>query len=109
MESGKMRVGIVVNDEMNAFDESTASHRQIALYDDGHYSAILGHPGHVEVDVAASDGPIAEEIFEDAGDLLVGDLGIVGTQGEVRGPGQLGRDHQASGENAGGEGLTAGS
>ena len=107
MEGGKMRVGIVVNDEMNAFYELTAGHREIALYDDRNHSPIFCHSGHVEVDVAPPDGPIAEEILKDAGDLVVGDFGIVGAHSEVRSPGPLGPGHKTGCENAGGRAKEA--
>jgi hypothetical protein len=102
MEGGKMRVGIVVDDEVNAFHELTVRHREIALDYNRNHSAVLRHHGHVEVDVTAPDGTIAEEIFENAGDFLVGDFGIYRTEREARGAGELGPGDKTSCENAGG-------
>jgi hypothetical protein len=64
---------------MHPLDVPLLRHRQIALDDYRHDPAILGHGGHVERDVASSDGSVAEQAFQNAGDLLVGDLRIVGT------------------------------
>ena len=71
-----MRVGIVVDDEVDGLDVVLGGHRQVALDDHRHDPPVLGHDRHVERDVARADGPVAEQVLQDPGDLLVGHLGV---------------------------------
>jgi hypothetical protein len=102
MEGGKMRVRIVVNDEMNTFHEPTAGHREIAFNDNRNHSTIFRHDRHVEVHVTASNGTITKEIFEKTGDFFVGDFGVLVPECKARGADQGRPDNQTRDENSGG-------
>ncbi len=104
-----MRIGIVVHDQVHRLDVPLGRHREVALDDDRNDPAILGHEWHVERDVAAADGPVAEELLQDPGDRFVGDLGIAGAAPHPLERGQpLAPEQRGGAQQAGpGQGATA--
>jgi hypothetical protein len=102
MESGKMCVGIMVDDEMNAFHKLIAPHREIALDYHRDHPAVFRHYRHVEVHMTTPDGTIAEQILEDTGDFFVGDFRIFGTGCKSSGSSNLSPGHETRCDQAGG-------
>jgi hypothetical protein len=51
-----MRIGIVVDDQMDSFDVPVRRLRQIGLDHDGDNPAVFGDNGHIEADVPAAYG-----------------------------------------------------
>jgi hypothetical protein len=78
MERRKVRVGIVIDDEMNGFDVPLGCHWQIGLDHDRHHSAVLGHNRHVETYVTTAYWTATGDAFENTGDFFVGNLRIFG-------------------------------
>jgi hypothetical protein len=107
MERGKMRVRIMVNDEMNALHKPIVRHWEIALDHHRDHAAVLRHDRHVEVDMPPPDGTIREQILEDAGDFFVGDFRIFGTPYKTGGSGQFSLGHETSCDESGGSAKEA--
>src|SRR5215207_7913066 len=76
MERGQMRVRVVVHDQVNTLDVLVIAHGEIALDEDRDDPAIFGHQRHVQLDMTPSDWPRPEELLQDPGNLLIGDLGV---------------------------------
>ena len=80
-----MRIGVVVDDEMNAFDILALAHRKVTFDDDRNNSAVLRHQWHVQLNVALTNGTIPEQLLQDASNFLIGYFGVFGSSAQTRG------------------------
>src|SRR4051812_35493680 len=78
MKRGQMRVGIMVDDEMNCLDVVLTRHRQIGFDNDRHHPSIFRDDWHVETHMSPADRTTTGYAIQNPCDLFVGYLRILG-------------------------------
>ena len=91
-----MSIRIVIDDQVYALHMLLSRHRKIALDYHRYHSAIFGHYGHVQIDMAPSDGAATRDLLENASNLFVRNLRIIG-------PGYVGPGYNPLRQRAGGQ------
>jgi hypothetical protein len=96
----EVRVGVMIDNEMHAFDILRLVHWQVALDDHRHDPPVFRNQRHVQRDMSSFDSPVTKEPLENAGDFLVGyfRIGSRETNGGRQG---LRTSHSAGGKQAG--------
>jgi len=80
MKRGEMRVGIMVDDEVNCLNVIVGRHRQVSFNHHGDYPSIFGDDWHVKTHMSSSDGTATGNAIENTGDLFVRYFRILGTR-----------------------------